>query len=267
MIEFSPNPTGPSHLGTIRTYIAAWDIAKERGQRLSVRFDGEMLTLPLVGGHGRTPSKAWAELFLGETYVLGMPPDAWIYLEDSDLVTVDVFREGVETKPWPNPSVMIDEFAYIKSGPIAMNDTTVSNWKAEGQVPILNLDGDSTFPYAFHKRDGKWIMSPVASHMMISHFRGVKTIVRSLISERVTSTEIKFASDLGMPMEYEAIHHAVIVNDEGALSKSRLETGDPGTLGWAVGEYGMDEVKRCLQKSLLEDDRPIIHYLDLFRDS
>lgn len=39
MYQFAPNPSGPMHLGGLRTYFVGWKAAKENSKPMSIRFD------------------------------------------------------------------------------------------------------------------------------------------------------------------------------------------------------------------------------------
>lgn len=263
MIEFAPNPSGPSHLGTARTYLSAWKLAKESGQKLSVRFDGETLALSR-SGDGRQPTKSWAEMFLDEMNSLGLKPDIWTYLDSGDLITVDTLRDDVVEAPWVHPSVVIQSYAYLPlEAPVPMPSTVPADWKEGQGDPIFPVKETTAFLYAMLPVEGKWTVTPVISHAIMSQIRGVSVIVRSHISERVTLSEVKFSEALGIPHSYDAIHEAVVVSDEGALTKHLMNPLDQGTLGWAVKNWGKEEVLEKLQHSLDADDRHIIHFEDI----
>ena len=261
MIEFAPNPSGPAHLGTARTYLAAWLLAKERGETMSVRFDGDALAVGL-GGVGHELSEVWADTFLNELQVLGVPPDRQTYLGKEHLMLIDRPREDLPIVPWPRPSVVEAGWSHLSSEDVETIDSNPDEWLPGGEVPMWLNPAEEVLPYAFLVR-GVWTVSPAISHMLYCHLRGVTAVVRSLISQRLSVTERLFAERLSIPLSYEVIHHAVVVTDEGALSKHRLQAADPGTLNWAIREHGPEFVRSALERSLREDGRDIIPYAEL----
>lgn len=245
----------------MRTYLAAAKLAAERGEPLGVRFDGEKLTTN-VSGAGHQVCREWADFFLTDAVSVGRTPDVWTYLDDVNRIELDVLRPDMIEAPWNHPSVLVDRYAYLPRGPMSMIGAEAELWRAGREMPIRHYEENVAMVYAIHHRGGPWILTSTISHMILENLRGVSVIVRSHISERVSLSERVFSEALSIPMLYETVHCSVVVNDQGALSKSQLMPGGVGTYAWAVREWGKDSVTESLLRSL-EDERPIIHFEEI----
>src|SRR5690349_5856412 len=78
MIEFAPNPSGPAHLGTLRTYAVAYLRARQTQQPLFIRVDAWEYYDPLY--------RQWPHQFLKELAVLDLCPDFWQYCTNPPLL-------------------------------------------------------------------------------------------------------------------------------------------------------------------------------------
>lgn len=260
MIEFAPNPTGPAHIGTLRTYLAAKKEAESRGLPLSVRFDEFDFIAPNGYGH-RGPSDnqqnvRWAQSFLNETTLLEVPPDVWSVFNSK--IVIDHINPDLEVVPVKS-HVQFSEVACFKIAREMVNKDDPLQWRAG--LPPPQFEIAELLPYAWHRWDGSWMLAELLTRMIYGRLRGVSLMVRSYLSQSLGFRERAYAENLKIPALDEMLT-SVVVGDEGALSKSRLKVGDPGTVSWAIQQIGEQETLRRVRESLERTDE-IIHYKEI----
>ena len=268
MIEFAPNPTGPAHLGSLRTYAAAWRLARDSGLPLCIRFDHQKHVIPKTAINGGS-SPAWGSHLLGDLAAVGMPPDR-VYYNDVEMFVdrVDERECIVEDNPLFIPGaflslsdarlVRIEKFAFFDMEPTQYESDMPDAWRHGGDVPMLT--SYAGLPVYAYEVGGRWLISDYVSSLLYAKLRGVTTIVRSRLSDKIGLAQSVCAVRLGIATLPSVERLAVVVGDEGALSKSALGIGAEGTVAWALERCGPDALREAVLASLDGDDRPIIHF-------
>ena len=251
MIEFCPNATGPAHLGTLRTYAVAWHEARKLDEPLLLLFE--------VFAHNPHADDVWATQFLRELGDLDLRPDF-----------VDYFREPAVLPGVPSWSHVIDGNAYFPSGAEGdVPNPDPQTWTGP-EVPLKPL----VYPpdirgtgFAQVQDDGRWVLHAPCSLNAWRVFTGVTGVVRSAISAFIAICYDRPIEQHFGVRAPRVIDTGVVVHDAGALSKHMLEPGSPGTVQWAIEEYGAEHVRASVLHSAAQDNRQIIPFPEVLDDS
>jgi len=259
VIEFAPNPSGPAHLGTLRTYAKAWLLAKKRNEQLFVRFDAHNIH---SAAHRR---RTWAVRFIDELRELDMMPDAHEYLGQvfraatlPEWALIKKIPWGHDTNGVPNNDGPLTDVAYYpKSVPtMILPDDEPTHYKCGKPEPCVAY-GVTTSPcwHYFAVRNGAgWMLDESLVALQRMHFRGVTCIVRSSLS-----MFLHFYLELpaGVFFQYtvpETLKVDVVSDEHGALSKHRLGDANPGTVKHALNEFGVSMLRDRVLASANEED-------------
>lgn len=260
MIEFAPNPSGPAHLGTLRTYAVAWIEAKRLNMPLFVRFDD----------HNKIYSTKWVTQFLDELEILDMLPNGWQYFTEK--ISTTILPEWAITMKCPggykSGKVLAYYPDYIINKRLPSNDS--NDYILGNKFPMkwYKPNGD-LWDYAWNsfaelKDDKYWIFHPWTVNAIHMNLRGVKFIVRSfnlahmyICAEKLTQKWFR----LKLP---KCITTSMVVDDRHGLSKHLLKPNDVGTIQWALKKYGAEILKEKILSSVIDKNAPpIISIYDL----
>ena len=257
MIEFAPNPTGPSHIGTLRSYAVAWLEAKRRREPVFVRFDAsEAIKI----AH---KSQSWADRFLKELDTLEMSPDHWQYFTDQ--ITTTAVPSWASVRAVPDTDVPRDPLwgrseavpAFRAYYPLDPPRDPIPSWDLEeyvgDTVPMKRLDDEVArrryyFATQFAGRE-EWIWDESLVALLHMHMRGVTAVVRCIISANIYEHMEKPAKEYFGVRQPEVILTPVVVGPGGVLRKSNLQPGAPGTVGWGISTYGAARVRERILAS------------------
>lgn len=249
MIEFAPNPSGPAHLGTLRTYAVAWIEARKLGMPLFVRFDAQEMD-------HLTIHENWKGSFLRELRELDMQPDGWEYLsEEVNLGALPDWAEIIEQDK-------LDLACYPK--PIHARRLPSANsalWHMEQGIPYewFGRTPEEVKLNSFAVRklgESKWTLQPWVPRVMHMHLRGAKFVVRALnVSFVRPYLEQPAKKWFGFKLPQE-IMTGVVVADTGALRKTCLKPYDAGTIDWALREIGASELRSKIIESASDPNAP-----------
>lgn len=236
MIEFAPNPSGPAHLGTLRTYAVAWVEARRLDMPLIVRFDAQEMD-------HLTISEKWKQSFLDELRELDMQPDGWEYLSEKiELGAIPDWAEVVEQENcdlacYPKPM----RRKKLPSAYCAL-------WIAGQDVPREWYGGlpeeitFNSFAVRNHGED-KWVLQPWIPRVMRMHLRGARYVVRALnVSFVRPFLEQPAKRWFGFKLPQQ-IMTSMVVADNGGLRKTHLKPDDVGTISWAINEIGAGKLR------------------------
>ncbi len=264
MIEIAPNPSGPAHIGTLRTYAKAWRLADERGEQLFCRFDAHNI---VPASHRNL---LWATRFLEELKELDMLPDGWEYLSRPERVNVLPEWADVRSVLWGHDQngvpmadgPMTDIAYYPEPVPeITLPSDEPTAYRAGEPDPMVKYDASCPCWYYFGVRSGEgWLIDESLVALQRMHFRGVTTIVRSSLSIFLRHyLELPARKFFGYNMP-ETIKVDVVCDNAGALSKHRLGAGDPGTIRYSLDAIGADKLRDVIMLSLDSNDEGIARH-------
>lgn len=237
-VVFAPNPSGPPHLGTLRTYVVAWLEAQKRGLPVFVRFDANQLPSAPA-----TYSRDWAAMFLRHLDALGMPPAQWSYLTDRmryDHPNLPTLERFVNNKiyamlPW-------------EKGQFKVRSRLAQDWVPGKEVPMETLPNFTPNAIAMQS-DDVWWYHPIAMNLLWMHMHGGAFIVRGGSLEYVRENHERDVArflNLSLP---DQILCGMVSTQKGALSKSKLAVDSVGTVGWAIKEIGADRLRENVLRS------------------
>jgi len=235
MIEFAPNPTGPAHIGTLRTYALGWKTAKKLGLKMNVRFDAN--DVHKVRGAQPGYRRKYAESFLAELEALDMSPDCWTWFTEE--IRTETLPGFLEIREIDNPTW--DKIAVCPWWkPQEVIAGNADWWGEDKPIPLWKRE---QLEFAYHDKSlNKWIILPPITSTIHCALRGVTHIVRSLVSGHLRVCEKAWMEKLHFPLP-EEIMTGVVVTEGGALSKHLLQPGDVGTVGYWMEELGPAELR------------------------
>lgn len=251
MIEFAPNPSGPAHLGTLRTYAVAWIEARRLGMPLLVRFDAQEM-------EHLTIHENWKESFLRELCELDMLPDGWEYLSETlELGVLPDWAEVIEQDDldlacYPVP-VKYRRLPSANSGLWHLGRGIPYEWfGGNPEEVVLNS-------FAMRRPgDDKWTLQPWLPRVMHMHLRSAKYIVRALnVSFVRPYLELPARRWFGLKLPQQMMT-GMVVTDAGALRKTCLKPYEAGTIDWALHEFGASELRSRILASASDPDTPSI---------
>lgn len=266
MIEFAPNPSGPMHIGNLRTYAAAYWESVKTGEHLSIRFDDNAC---LGNPHN---DMYWATDMLITLDKLNMSPDSWFYNTEKmhinslpnfvKTITVDTnWDYALINEPIPDRS-------YISSN---LSDLFAKEVDVDN-IPKLHVkDHPPSIYWGMYavrcNTVPTWKLSTQLVNVIGMQLRGVKKIVRAVDLLYVRDAHERLYNQYLNYSIPEVIYTSFVMSQNTIMAKHRLKKGDYGTVEWAIAKYGIEKVKEIIlesaQKPLL---KTIITIEDIFND-
>lgn len=245
MIEFAPNPSGSAHIGTLRTYAAAWLLAQQRKEKLFVRFDAHNL-VSAAPRHFK-----WAVQFLDELKRLCLSPDAWDYLDKPIRIGGIPEWARIERIPWghdqngiPIANGPLTDVAYYPE-PVELQRLPASEprlYEAGTPEPICMEHSPCWGYFAVYDHEF-WGLDESLVSLQQMDFRGVSTIVRSSLSVFIRSyLEVPAGKYFGYCVP-ETVKCDVVCDGHGALSKHSTRAAGPGTVAYSIARIGPKELR------------------------
>jgi hypothetical protein len=268
MIEFAPNPSGPAHLGTLRTYAVAYLEARRTNQPLFLRFD--------AWDRWEWLSPRWADAFLQELAALELMPDHWQYYTDAPLLACAPtwaicfpLPIGADADPGSSAST---KMYFPETINAVIPDRRPSMWRSGNEkMPTMRIRTDPAInapdPYTsfgvWDAKAAKFRVWGCMASLIYMSLRGTTAVVRSHPLFYVRLFQETFAAKwFGFRLP-EVIYAGMVADEKGGLKKSELKPEQPGTVGHAIATFGKEHVRKAVLRSAREDQRAIIPMRDI----
>ncbi len=254
MVEFAPNASGPAHIGTLRSYLAAWTMAKKTNQPLCLRFD-----------MGQQPaSNRWANEFLKELTLMEISPDR-VCRHDTTMAInfaspewITILSEQLFDGSWTEVA------CYEKLRPPFNGPSwDPADYRPGQPIPLSVNATDDIGGFAGRAEGGGWSLISTSMAVIQMQLRQTKTIFRSSLSGYIRYYgEEQFAEHFGFLLPQE-IETSVIATDDAALSKSNLKPCDPGTVGHALETLGPELLRDRVEHHIAIAPLGVYHWQEV----
>lgn len=264
MIEFAPNPTGPMHIGNLRTYAAAYLEAQKTGKHISIRFDENTFIQ-----NAAPYSHYWSTEMLNILQELKMQPNTWYHnrrkikieglpqcvrvinsnKQDWDIA---IIKDQIPDKKYMS-MVLFSYYVYSKDATQPLDPSREIDINDPPMLPISSFMSPLCWgAYAIRdKSEGQyqWYATPQLANVIGMIARGVDTIVRGIdllyINEAMEQLYAKYFG-YNIP---EVLYSSLILSEKTLLTKHLLKENGYGTCRWAINKYGAAKVRDIILDS------------------
>lgn len=301
MYQFAPNPSGPMHLGGLRTYYTGYKLAKKNGKKMSIRFDDVSLYpeegYPSIKEHllvleqlGLSPDVFYREARSEANFTLQSVDRSKVCIIDAYYMFDDeagTFRDNIaagygtlvteeckESLHTPKRKVIPAEIAIMKATPYPGINIECGKFDPVEYYPdpywSEERPNNKACLYTLHnlayRYDGSkgWHIPHHVWQVMKIAMQGVTYMVRGINAALLHPiNEVPTFDYFGMK-GYDQVVCGLLEENDVAIRKTKSMPGDKYTVQWAINTYGKDKVIDMLDYSIENDKRahiPIEEFL------